>query len=68
MEVLLTFFEQLVLPFGVLLPIRSLRIGAYDFVANDYPPLHPKPFVSNNPQEDKAVPLVLVGLLRPELV
>ena len=28
MEVLLTFFEQLVLPFGVLLPIRSLRIGA----------------------------------------
>ena len=59
MEVLLTFFEQLVLPFGVLLPIRSLRIGAYDFVANDSQRM--KPFVANNPQEDKAVPLVLVG-------
>ena len=27
-EVAITFFEQLVLPFGVLLPIRSLRVGS----------------------------------------
>lgn len=28
LEVAVTFFEQLVLPFGVLLPIRSVRIGS----------------------------------------
>eukprot|EP01043_Picozoa_sp_COSAG02_P064764 COSAG02_NODE_9566_length_2178_cov_1.348244_1_plen_490_part_00 len=27
-EVAITFFEQLVLPFGVLLPIRSIRVGS----------------------------------------